>query len=163
QVHWQANGRPSPPAAATVAGESVLFVDPAEIPAHTDVAKLGQVLAATPRRGQWHELMVNLAAFTRLRSGARAAPTPPPLHPPRAAESTRAAHARTGAHKAGARGGRLSTETPKTHKPGHTRPPRRAPGDYPLAQMVTARITQARAEQDTGTNPLGLMFPSPCP
>ena len=27
--------------------------------------------------------------------------------------------------------------------------------------MVTARITQARAEQATGANPLGLMFPSP--
>jgi hypothetical protein len=33
-------------------GESVLFVDPAEIPAHADVAKLGQALAASPTRGQ---------------------------------------------------------------------------------------------------------------
>ena len=51
QVHWQANGRPSPPAQATVAGESVLFVDPAEIPAHADVATLGQALAARPAAG----------------------------------------------------------------------------------------------------------------
>jgi hypothetical protein len=34
-----------------VAGESVLFVDPAEIPAPADVAKLGQALAAIPAAG----------------------------------------------------------------------------------------------------------------
>jgi hypothetical protein len=74
-VHWQANGRPSPPAQATVAGESVLFVDPAEIPAHADVAKLGQALAASPPRGQLYELMVNLAAYAGLRWGELAALT----------------------------------------------------------------------------------------
>ena len=48
----------SPLAQATVAEEYVLFVDPAEIPAHADVAKLGQVLAAS-LAGQLSELMVN--------------------------------------------------------------------------------------------------------
>ena len=36
-----------------------------------------------------------------------------------------------------------------------------APGGDPLADRLTARIEQARAEQAAGTNPLGLMFPSP--
>ena len=34
-------------------------------------------------------------------------------------------------------------------------------GGYPLADQLAARIQQARAEQDTGANPLGLMFPAP--
>src|SRR5258707_6029157 len=45
EVHWQAGNRPAPELAASVAGESVLFVDPSEIPGHADVAKLGQALA----------------------------------------------------------------------------------------------------------------------
>jgi hypothetical protein len=45
-VHWQpGEDRPVPEPAVTVAGESALFVDPSEIPASTDVAKLGQALA----------------------------------------------------------------------------------------------------------------------
>ena len=62
EVHWQAAGRPVPTPRATVAGESALFVDPAEIPSHADVAKLGQALASSPARGELHELMANLAA-----------------------------------------------------------------------------------------------------
>jgi integrase len=153
QVHWQANGRPSPPAAATVAGESVLFVDPAEIPAHADVAALGAALAATPRWGRWYELMVNLAAYTGLRWGELAALTAAQIDP--------AGRVITVDRKVVEIGGRLFTETPKNRKLRHTIYPRRTPQDYPLAQMVTARTAQARAEQDTGTNPLGLMFPSP--
>ena len=75
EVHWQANGRPSPQAQATVAGGAVLFVDPAEIPAHADVAKLGQALAASPARGPLYELMASLAAYTGLRWGELAALT----------------------------------------------------------------------------------------
>jgi hypothetical protein len=48
-VHWQARGRPLPEPRAAVAGESVLFVDPAEIPSHADVAKLGLALACVPQ------------------------------------------------------------------------------------------------------------------
>jgi hypothetical protein len=50
EVHWQAGDRPLPPPLVSVAGESLLFVDPAEIPASADVARLGQALAAG-RRG----------------------------------------------------------------------------------------------------------------
>jgi hypothetical protein len=45
-VHWQpSEDRPVPESAVTEAGESALFVDPSEIPASADVAKLGQALA----------------------------------------------------------------------------------------------------------------------
>ena len=51
-----------------VAGESALFVDPAEIPADHDVARLGRALAAG-RRGDLGELMASTAAYTGLRQG----------------------------------------------------------------------------------------------
>jgi hypothetical protein len=44
-VHWQPAGRTAPPPAATIAGESPLFVDSADIPATADVATLGRALA----------------------------------------------------------------------------------------------------------------------
>jgi hypothetical protein len=34
-------------------------------------------------------------------------------------------------------------------------------GRYPLAERLAARTEQARAEQEAGTNPLGLLFPAP--
>jgi hypothetical protein len=40
KVHWQAAGRPLPPPRVSVAGESALWADPAEIPADHDIAKL---------------------------------------------------------------------------------------------------------------------------
>src|SRR6266702_2446475 len=46
KVHWQAGDRPMPPPRVTVAGESALWVDPAEVPADHDVAGLGHALAA---------------------------------------------------------------------------------------------------------------------
>ncbi|HUZ51240.1 MAG TPA: hypothetical protein VMU94_01760, partial [Streptosporangiaceae bacterium] len=46
----------------TVAGESGLFVDAAEIPSDTDVARLGQELAAG-RHGERDELMAQAAAY----------------------------------------------------------------------------------------------------
>ena len=39
--------------------------------------------------------------------------------------------------------------------------PRRTPAGYPLAERLGGRIGEARAEQEAGTNPLGLLFPSP--
>jgi hypothetical protein len=63
-VHWQAGDRPTPELAATVAGESALFVDPAEIPAAEDVATLGQALAVLAGD---YELMACFAAYTGLR------------------------------------------------------------------------------------------------
>jgi hypothetical protein len=52
----------------SVAGESGLYVDPGEIPAHADVAKLGQALATV---GEVHELMACFAAYTGLRWGEK--------------------------------------------------------------------------------------------
>jgi len=68
EVHWQAAGRPVPEPAASVSGESALWVDPAEIPAGIDVDRLGKALAAG-RRGDLHELMANVAAYAGLRQG----------------------------------------------------------------------------------------------
>jgi integrase len=153
EVHWQANSRPPLAARPGVAGESVLFVDPAEIPAHTDVAKLGQALAATPVRGELYELMANLAAYTGLRWGELAALT--------AAQIDQATRVITVDRKVVEIGGRLYEETPKNRKKRRTIYPRQTPEGYPLAEMAAARMKEATAEQEAGANPLGLMFPSP--
>lgn len=58
-------------------------------------------------------------------------------------------------------GGTLYVEAPKGRKRRRTIYPRRTSEGYPLADMVAARIEQARAGQDAGTNPLGLIFTSP--
>jgi integrase len=58
-------------------------------------------------------------------------------------------------------GGHLYAEPPKNRKFRRTIYPRRTPGGYPLAERLTARVEAARAEQDAGANPLGLIFPSP--
>ena len=71
EVHWQAKGRAVAAPRTVSAGESVLFVDPDEIPAAEDVARLGQALAVL-RRGLY-ELMVQFAAYTGLRWGELAA------------------------------------------------------------------------------------------
>ncbi|MGO9782031.1 MAG: hypothetical protein ACLPQY_20045, partial [Streptosporangiaceae bacterium] len=46
KVHWQVGQRPLPAPQVSVAGESALFVDPAEIPADPDIDKRGRALAA---------------------------------------------------------------------------------------------------------------------
>ena len=64
EVHWQAGtDRPAPAPEVTMAGESALLVDPAEIPGHADVARLGQALARHGPRCDLHELMAILAAY----------------------------------------------------------------------------------------------------
>jgi hypothetical protein len=68
KVHWQAGERPLPPPQITVAGESALWVDPAEIPGNDDVGLLGLALAVGAR-GDLYELMVNTAAYSGLRWG----------------------------------------------------------------------------------------------
>jgi integrase len=102
KVHWQAGDRVVPESGVTVAGESGLWVDPAEIPSGADIGKLGLALAAGVH-GDRDELMANTAAYSGLRWGELAALTLPQV----------------------------------------------------------ARIEQARAEQEAGANPLGLIFPSP--
>src|ERR1035441_9616871 len=68
EVHWQAGDRPVPEPEPSTCGESALWVDPAEIPAAADIARLGQALAAG-RRGELDELMANVAAYAGLRQG----------------------------------------------------------------------------------------------
>ena len=55
----------------------------------------------------------------------------------------------------------LYIEAPKNRKYRKTIYPRCTPAGYPLAEKLAARIEAARAEQEAGTNPLGLIFPSP--
>ena len=52
----------------SIAGESAQFVEPAEIPAGADVARLGRALARG-QRGDLHQLMAATAAYTGLRQG----------------------------------------------------------------------------------------------
>jgi hypothetical protein len=66
KVHWQAGGRPLPAPAVSGAGESVQWVDPAELPSDVDISKLGQALAAGVR-GELCELMAQTAAYSGLR------------------------------------------------------------------------------------------------
>jgi integrase len=152
EVHWQAVGRPVPEPAASVSGESALWVDPAEIPAGTDVAKLGQALTLG-RRGELDELMANLAAYTGLRQGELFALTTGQI-----ATGTRVI---TVDRKLVEVAGHLYVEAPKCRKFRATIYPVTTPDGYPLAGKLAARIEQARAEQQAGRNPLGLIFPSP--
>jgi integrase len=74
RIHWQAGDRPLPTPAVSVAGESALWVDSAEIPSDSDIAKLGQVLGDLAR-GERDALMANVAAYSGLRWGEIAALT----------------------------------------------------------------------------------------
>jgi integrase len=152
EVHWQAAGRPVPEPEASTAGESALWVDPAEIPAAADIAKLGQVLAAGPR-GELDELMANVAAYAGLRQGELFALAVPQIDT--------AARVIIVDRKLIEVAGHLYVEAPKCRKFRATIYPVRTPEGYPLAEKLAARAEQARAEQQAGTSPLGLIFPSP--
>jgi integrase len=151
-VHWQAADRPMPAPRVTVAGESALWVDPAEVPADADVAGLGHALAAG-RHGDRDELMASTAAYSGLRWGELTALTIPQIDP--------AGRIITVDRKVVEVAGHLYVEAPKNRKYRRTIYPRRTPAGYPLAERLAARIEQAGAEQAAGTNPLGLVFPSP--
>lgn len=152
KVHWQAGGRPVPDQPVTVAGESGLWVGPAEIPDAADVDKLGTALGAG-RHGDRDELMANTAAYSGLRWGEISALT--------IGQADTAARVIAVDRKVVEVAGHLFIEAPKNRKHRKTIYPRRTPGGYPLACKLAARIEQARAEQIAGTNPLGLVFPSP--
>jgi len=152
KVHWQAGGRILPAPGVSVAGESVLWVDPAEIPADDDIGKLGGALAAG-LHGERDELMANTAAYSGLRWGELTALT--------IAQIDQAARVIPVDRKVVEVAGHLYMEAPKNSKSRRTIYPRRTPDGYPLAKRLAARIEQARAEQEAGTNPLGLIFPSP--
>jgi integrase len=152
KVHWQAGDRPLPAPAVSVAGESGLWVDPAEIPSDDDIASLGRALGRGPH-GARDELMASTAAYSGLRWGELAALTIGQVDP--------AARVITVDRKVVEVAGHLYVEAPKNRKYRRTIYPRHTPGGYPLADRLAARIEAARAEQAAGSNPLGLMFPSP--
>ena len=151
-VHWQAGDRPLPAPRVTVSGESALWVGPAQIPADADIGKLGQALAAG-RHGERDELMASTAAYSGLRWGELTALTIGQID-----TGTRVI---TVDRKVIEVAGHLYIEAPKNRKSRRTIYPRRTPAGYPLAEKLAARIEAARAEQEAGTNPLGLIFPSP--
>ena len=152
RVHWQAGDRELPAPRVTVAGESALWVGPAEIPAGSDIGKLGRALAAG-RHGERDELMASTAAYSGLRWGELAALTIPQVD--------QADRVITVDRKVVEVAGHLYVEAPKCRKYRRTIYPRRTPDGYPLAERLAARIEEARGEQQAGTNPLGLIFPSP--
>ena len=152
KVHWQAGDRSLPAARVSVAGESALWVDPAEIPAGSDIGKLGRALAAG-RHGERDELMVNTAAYSGLRWGELASLTIPQVDDD--------ARVITVDRKVIEVAGHLYIEAPKGRKSRKTIYPRITPDGYPLAERLAVRIDQARAEQAADANPLGLIFPSP--
>jgi integrase len=152
KVHWQPGNRPLPAPHVVVAGESTSWVDPTGIPSDDDISKLGQALNAR-RYGDRHELMACTAAYTGLRWGELAALT--------ISQVDQAARVVEVDRKVIEVGGHLYLEAPKGRKSRRTIYPRNTPAGYPLAELLEARIGQARAEQAAGTNPLGLIFPSP--
>ncbi len=152
KVHWQAGDRPLPAAQVSTAGESTQWVDPAEIPADGDIGKLGRALAGG-RHGERDELMAATAAYSGLRWGELAALT--------IAQVDQADRVITVDRKVVEVAGHLYVEAPKNRKFRRTIYPRCTPAGYPLAERLAARIEAARAEQEAGTNPLGLIFPSP--
>ena len=93
KVHWQAGNCPLPAPGVSVAGESVLWVDPGEILSDVDIVKLGQALAIG-RHGDRGERMANPAAYSGLRWGELSALTIPrseriPVSSPSTARSSR--------------------------------------------------------------------------
>ncbi|MBO0803224.1 MAG: site-specific integrase [Nocardiopsaceae bacterium] len=152
EVHWQAGARALPALKITMAGESALLVDPAEIPSSADVGALGRALAAGPG-GERDELMAYTAAYSGPRWGEVTALTVPQVDPE--------GREITVDRKAVEVAGHLYVEAPKNRKYRKTIYPRLTPDGYPLADKLATRVEEARAEQEAGTNPLGLIFPSP--
>ena len=152
KVHWQAGGRPVPAPTVSVAGESIQWVDPAEIPSDRDISRLGRALAVGVH-GDRYELMAQTAAYSGLRWGELIALT--------VSRVDQAARVISVDRKVVEVAGQLFLEAPKNRKHRKTVYPRCTPDGYPLAEKLAARVEAARAEQEAGTNPLGLVFPSP--
>ena len=152
KVHWDPADRPVPEPKTQVAGESLQFVDPAEIPADGNVAALAAALA-DGRRGDLDELMAYTAAYSGLRLGE--------LFALGASQIAVPAREITVDRKVVEVRGKQFVEAPKFRKARKTVYPVRTPQRYPLAEKLAIRAAQARAEMKAGTNPTGLMFPSP--
>jgi integrase len=115
------------------------------------VSRLGLALAAGVH-GDRDELMAS-TAYSGLRWGELIALTVPQID--------QDARVITVDRKVVEVAGHLFAEAPKNRKHRKTIYPRRTPAGYPLAERLAARIEEARAGQEAGTNPLGLIFPSP--
>ena len=152
KVHWQAGERLLPAPNMSVAGESSLWVDPAEIPSATEVAELGQAVAEG-RYGDRGELMANTAAYTGMRWGELTALTRSQID-----TDTRVI---TVDRKVIEVAGHIYSEAPKNRKRRQTIFPRITPAGYPLAEKIATRVEEARAEREAGVNPMALLFPSP--
>jgi integrase len=152
KVHWQPGQRPLPAPPVSVAGESSLWVDPAEIPADGDVAGLSRALAEG-LHGERDELMMNTSAYSGLRWGEIIALTVGQVDLGRRVIAVD--------RKVVEISGYQYSETPKKRKVRRTIFPVRTPSGYPLAERLAARIEEVAAEQEAGANPLGLLFPSP--
>lgn len=94
--------------------------------------------------------MANLAAYSGLCWGELAALT--------IGQAAPAGRVITVDRKVTEAGGRLYLEAPKNRKFRRTVCPRRTPAAYPLADRLAARVEEARAEQQAGANPQGLVF-----
>jgi integrase len=116
------------------------------------VERLGKALAAGCH-GERDQLMANTAAYSGLRWGEIAALT--------VSQIDMAARVITVDRKVVEVAGHLYVEAPKNRKRRQTIYPRLTPAGYPLAERLAARIEEARTEQGSGSNPLGLVFPSP--
>jgi integrase len=152
EVHWKPGDRPVPEPKAAESGESDLWIDPAEIPAHADIDRLGKALAQGSR-GDLHELMENTAAYAGLRQGEEFALTIWQVTPQKRTIRVD--------RKVVEVAGKQYVERPKGRKNRTTVYPVAAPAGYPLAAKIMTRIEEVRDEMARGLNPLGLMFPSP--
>ena len=152
EVHWQAAGGPRPARRSACKGSPRSSSTPPRSP-----PPLTSPGSARPwprgRRGDLHELMANMAAYSGLRQGELFALTSGQIDP--------AARVIDVDRKVIEVSGKLLTGAPKGRKRRKTIYPVRTPQGYPLAEKIAARIQAARAERDAGANPLGLMFPSP--
>ncbi len=128
KVHWQAGDRSLPAPAVSVAGESVLWVDPAEIPSDGDIGRLGRALAVG-RHGERDELMAYTAAYSGLRWGELVALTIPQVD--------QAARVITVDRKVVEVAGHLYVEAPKNRK--HRRTIYPAPRAWRLSARRAAR------------------------
>jgi hypothetical protein len=126
EVHWQAGDRPAPAPQVSMQGEAAQFVDPSEIPAAADVARLGAALAAG-RRGDLHELMANTAAYSGLRQGELFALTSCQIDP--------AARVIDVDRKVIEVSGKLLTGAPKGRKRRKTIYPARTPAGLPAGRQ----------------------------
>ena len=152
KVRWQAGDRPLPPPQVSVAGESALWVDPAEIPASEDIAKVGRALAPRTARGPGRADGLH-RCLQRAATGRADRSDRPQVDPASRVIAVDCKVIEVAGH--------LYVEAPKNRKYRRTIYPVRTPAGYPLAERLAARAEQARAEQAAGTNPLGLVFPSP--